>query len=111
MRWSGWLTPWRMLWMFLVMRNTPGRGLGTTRCYSKVENGVWASVLTIPRQVDTHETRKSHQCVTHECDSASLGSRAEKSNLCLVAPELLGVRQHGFPCSMATRILVVLDSG
>lgn len=113
MRWSGWLTPWRMLWMFLVMRNTPGRGFGTARGYQKCPDccGKQTVALTIPSQVNAHETCESHQGVTHQSDTASLRSGAEESDLGLIASELLGVRQHGFPSRGAARILVVLDGG
>jgi len=99
--------------MFLVMRNTPGRGLGTARgCYCAIlllPRGEF--VLTIPSQVDAHETGEPHQGVTHEGHTTALRGGAEEGDLGLVAPELLGIGQHGFPCGMATGVLVVLDRG
>jgi hypothetical protein len=70
-----------------------------------------AVVLTIPGQVYAQEPGKAHQGVTHECDTTALGSRAEEGNLCLVAPELLSIRQHGFPGGIAAGVFVVLDRG
>jgi hypothetical protein len=34
---SGFATPWRILWTFLVIRNTPGLGLGTYLCVYELE--------------------------------------------------------------------------
>jgi len=68
-------------------------------------------LLTIPSEVDTHEAGKADQCVTHQRNTSSLRGRAEESDLRLVGPKLLGVRQHGFPSSMTAGVLVVLDCG
>jgi hypothetical protein len=47
--------------------------------------------------------------MTHQSDTTALRSRAEEGNLGLVAPELLGVGQHGLPGGVVAGILVVLD--
>jgi hypothetical protein len=49
--------------------------------------------------------------MTHQSDTATLRSRAEESNLGLVATQLLGKGQHGLPGSIAARVPVVLDGG
>lgn len=115
MRWSGWLTPWRMLWTFLVILKTPGRGLGTLwgvsnreqKASRRLEGGFMA--LTIPGQIDTHQTSEADQCVTHESDTAPLGSGAKKGHADVIPTKLFSISQHALPGARTARVLVVLQ--
>lgn len=55
---SGDETPWRMLWLFLVTRKTPGRGFGTylenMSNLSRPPRGDWITyhVISVPRECD-----------------------------------------------------------
>lgn len=64
---------------------------------------------TIPSQVDTQQASKSDQCVTHESDTAALGSAAEESYLGAISAQELGEMHHAIPCSRCTSILVVFE--
>ena len=104
----GLLTPWRILWTVLVIRNTPGFGFGTYLGYKLATIAFKLRRSFIPSQVNSNKSRKSYESMSHQSNSATLWCATEECYLCSFVFQHCREFHHGSPCRGTACSLEVL---
>lgn len=105
---SGGATPCRMLWLFFVVRNTAGDGLGTY-LVTGLSLRVQMKLVNVPSSVHIQGSQEPDQRMSHQSNPATLWCAREKPNLYLLFPQLVGKLCHSSPRPGADGLLIIFQ--